>query len=304
MTTHVFSSPCSAGTDALWQAACNEFFGEFETYLTQVPQTGELAYPVAIVRPASGTYAGWRCYRFNDPLQATAPIFIKLWVGFGYNSNVAMKCQIGFELDGSGNFVGTAGSEVLLNGITNSSSSWPPVGGSHPTFTSKQNGFFGIAFKCGGFYRGSVAMLAIGRTTDNNGQPTDEGFFVNYGMGSSGPGSNAIGQAGAAQQCFRFSPQTAYTNGRNSCFIPGYGSNSGSFGGEIEAYLNYTMAPLTKPNVWMAGIYANEFPLGTQFQATMVGASPRTYLSLGAYIGQSTNESLTRNTGFAMIWEG
>lgn len=82
--------------------------------LVQTADTGQLDI-ATINKPGSGaSVAGYRIYRFNDALQATAPIFIKVQFG---TASTATRAGLWFEVGTSTNGAGTIGGQkTAVNG--------------------------------------------------------------------------------------------------------------------------------------------------------------------------------------------
>lgn len=302
MTTHTTSSVMSNANDAAFQAWTNEFFAHMELQLTQVPQIGELAYPVVAIRPVTNlVMAGWRVYRFDDALQGVAPIFIKVWVGSG-NSAASMAgviVEVGVAVDGSGNFVGLTTGQLRMDQYSQS------LDGTVNTvaYSCAVDGYFGIDFKP--FALNTVQRAPFGfvvcRTNDSAGAATSVGVNL-YRLGHGGATSAATDRN--YMRTLRFaSPNAVYNAGNIHCLVPGTAINSGGLSGEIEAYLIFYLDPLTRPCVFMCGVFGSEFPIGTTFSATLVGSTPRTYISTPGDRAGVNAEGAQRNSGAAILWE-
>ena len=81
-----------------WGSALSAQLGAI---LTRVPQSNDIDW-LTTPLPSSESYAGSEVYRFNDPLQATAPIFIKFEYGRISGSNTQIRATVGKTNDGDG----------------------------------------------------------------------------------------------------------------------------------------------------------------------------------------------------------
>ena len=79
--------------------------------------TGQIT-PASVIRAGAGLFAGYRLYRMNDSLQATAPCFLKVYYGQASSASVfKMSFQTGTGTDGAGNLTGNQ-SGVYSNAAT------------------------------------------------------------------------------------------------------------------------------------------------------------------------------------------
>lgn len=82
------------------------------TCLTQTSDTGQVNL-TTMTRPSAGTMAGYEIFRFNDALQATAPIFIRIEYGTGGSATYP---GISFSVGTATNGAGVISSPILSNG--------------------------------------------------------------------------------------------------------------------------------------------------------------------------------------------
>lgn len=118
--------------------------------LTQTADTGQIDW-VTVTRPTgANTTAGSEMWRFNDSLQATAPIFIKVDFRSGSNSsgnNVGVQIQVGTGSDGA----------LSLTGLTSN------VLGAHNMSSTAFSGTYNRVWAC--YKEGSFNILADGMAT-------------------------------------------------------------------------------------------------------------------------------------------
>jgi hypothetical protein len=82
--------------------------------LVQTADTGQINW-TTVANPGSNVFAGYEIWRFNDALQATVPVFIRVeyWGSLSSGNHYAHKIQIGFATDGAGNITGTQKSALI-----------------------------------------------------------------------------------------------------------------------------------------------------------------------------------------------
>lgn len=103
MAKQIFSAAPTQTTDAEFRAWVTAISNGFQALFTKVTQSGEINL-ATVLKPASGgTSQGFEVYRFNDSLQATAPLFFKIEYGSaGAATSPGCWLTIGKGADGSG----------------------------------------------------------------------------------------------------------------------------------------------------------------------------------------------------------
>lgn len=82
--------------------------------LTQTADTGQID-PTTVARPAVATPAGYQMWRFNDALQATRPVFVKVEYGVGgATDRPALWVTVGTGTNGAGTLTGQVTTRVNL----------------------------------------------------------------------------------------------------------------------------------------------------------------------------------------------
>lgn len=209
------SVPFRADLNA-WKVIVNDLHDNLiQAGLVQTDDTGQLDVDSVTVLPEDLTYAGYRLYRFNDALQASCPIFIKLDIGcgsegMGSSSNYRRSRCLNIQVTVSNATDGSGGLEVMSPVIRSRyPQGYNQAGGSVTTqlvsagtsfaCSNTDSGFFGFVYGAGsrnnplasqyGAYTGCTLALFIQRDTIN-GIPADTGFSVylqrSYASSSSG----------------------------------------------------------------------------------------------------------------------
>lgn len=117
----------SQPTFAMWQANDAAFRtwvqavidGIVAVGLVQTADTGQIDTATVLAPVAGSTEKGYAVFAFDDSLQATYPVYIK--IGFGSASlagTIAMTIQAGSATDGAGTLTGTVGQRLgILGGL-------------------------------------------------------------------------------------------------------------------------------------------------------------------------------------------
>lgn len=264
--------------------------------LTQTSDTGQIDWGT-VTRPGTNTDAGYEIWRFNDTLQATAPIFIKLFYGTGGTANgPRLQFQIGTGSNGAGTLTGTTTSTI--NCTANNSAA--PTG-TPPYFSTLcyTEGHLGLVFKHNaGISTGRAKMsLLITRTVDENGDFNATGCFVSW------PNTGNTISSSQNTLSIRFAtPAQVYTTNTNFVVVPGDESTS-TVDGDTQAYIFWMITPQVRPVISQCAVYSNEITINSTFQTNLVGVSQRTYISTGRQIGQAYANVGGNIISTAMLWE-
>ncbi len=174
MTTASTNTTFDHTTDAGFRAWVNELMTTLITTLglTQTADTGQLPFPLtSTVRPGTTTAAGYYILRFNDTLQSTTPIFIKVEPGTGSSATQpALWVTVGTGSNGSGTLTGLSARSgcctitSALSTVTNYTS--------RACYNATQ-GVLWIDWKQNGTVANECfASFMICRSVDNTGAPT------------------------------------------------------------------------------------------------------------------------------------
>lgn len=158
--------------------------GALGSAFIRVPTTNDIdwaAITAAGSYPGSNTpFAGHEIYRFNDDLQATAPLFIKVQYGQGSTNTPAVFITLGKEVDAAGVLTGLVlTTQKILCPATAGTATWPLFLSGGPSHFSFIQAGQGAAPQCS-------MQCIIERMRDEAGVETDEGVIMLFGGGSSG----------------------------------------------------------------------------------------------------------------------
>lgn len=297
MTTQSWSTRVRHDDDATFQEWATELFNKLVAVgLVQTADSGQLATPVVASIPGSSTAAGYWVFEFDDAQQSTAPIFLKVEVGTHSGStSPRIRFTVGTGSNGSGTLTGTALTTTRVacgNSPQTSNTGWQSL-------MCHTEGFFGFCWK---MQSSSDALFMVCRTSDSSGIPTATGAMVVWGSSNSGTLT--------ATQALRFAATAVAYAARTAVDQTALGMNpqcrdSSAVGGDTQAYLGYTVTPQVSPLIGMCGVLDSEVSDASTFTATLVGATPHTYVAC-TYFGGPFGPVAVGTTGglkFAMLWE-
>lgn len=313
MTTASTSTVFDQSTDAGFRVWVAEVILNLVTVcgLTQTTDTGQINTATVTRSATINTAAGYVILRFNDTLQSTVPVFIKLEFGTGATQPNApqMFITVGQGSNGSGTLTGTTTTRVA---VTN---------GQVPTslitsFTSRfvynsTFGYLGLAHKQGsdgtagvnGFHGGFVVF----RSNDTTGAANADS--VNLITNS----TTATGvNNGGFMQCIGNAGATVYppTLANGLGWLGSNGGNGFPMGltASVVAGNSYTvpviyLTPVPTITAYNACPLMTEAAVGSTFAETLVGSTSITFLSCGAPFGGSTGVFSLTGLSFSFLWQ-
>ncbi|MCI4437878.1 MAG: hypothetical protein JHC33_13810 [Ignisphaera sp.] len=269
MTTTTISTATSYATDAAFRTANQAISTAIQAVgLIQTSDTGQINWTTVAKPGVAYTFAGYEMYRFNDSLQSTSPIYLKIEYGVGMSfSYSALAFTVGTGTDGAGNLTGNVSQRATLwsntaDGATRTSYFsgstnrlcmvlWPP----------NSNADWGI--------------FSLERTHDSSGTDTGAGAHI-FQASTSGYGT--------LSQYLPLGTTTAfllpYTTGGWYCSVPLVGS--GVMSPNIYTYpiRNYAMYE-TLPIFNMLHYASTDITVGVQVSITGYDGTSRNYLAPG-----------------------
>ena len=293
MTTY---APAATVFDQSSDAAFRAWIIEFHTLLTtaglvNTSDTGQID-TATVTRPGAGsTSAGYKIYRFNDTLQATAPIFIKVEFGTGGSvTTPQIWLTVGTATNGAGSI--TPGAATTRSVASRSSAILSTV----TPYTSRAcviEGCAWIAFKSNSTVNSGFGGFSIHRSCDSSGSPTADGFIVYFLNGS------AI--TFGAQQVLVSGPQVSGVSSLCCMFPMGY--VSGVVGSDLQYRKHYMATPRDRCNPFAMSVLVADVPEGTQRSMTPVGSTSHNYICIGFCLGHSTGAGAGSGNGLMLVWE-
>lgn len=253
--------------------------------LTQTADTGQINWTTVALPGTTNTQAGFEIWRFNDTLQGTAPLFIKLDYGTGSSTAVPLiGITIGQGSNGSGTLTGTLSTRVAVanvspsSTITNATSFW---------VYNATAGFLGQAWKFGINSGGASSIIPVGgftleRSCDTTGASTGDAVMVNSNTVSTTGGQTNGGVAQIYSYLTSSFPLGAANtaNGSWSAFWP-FNVVTTTVSGNQQVMPRFLFTPnFQLSNCTGVGL-SGDIPFGTTFSAALIGATSRTYLCVG-----------------------
>ena len=258
--------------------------------MVQTSDTGQINWSTA-TRAASGGTAGYEIWRMDDAMQSVFPVFIKFEYGsMSSNSIPGMRITVGSGSNGSGSITGafvgrfeaTANGSLVTSGV------------SRPTLVSHTDGLFGFELASGAIdFSGAspVATMFISRTVDEAGIATGDGLLVVRGV------SNSTVITAVAPGGVTSSP------GPHIALVPSSITSGGTPDG-LQAFPQYVFLPKMFRVAGSVTVHSSTVGAFTEFGATPVGSTERTYIRLGGAPGTNMlGSSPTSNLVGAILWE-
>lgn len=264
--------------------------------LVQTADTGQMN-PASAGLPISNTDAGYLIYRFNDSLQGTNPVFLRVMPGHGTNGYTRLRITVGQGSNGAGTITGqtatiTCGSQA--NGAASSSSSV----NDYACHTEGAACYFGRVGQADAktFMHG----FSISRTRGTDGSFDGKGLFI---LATEQDGTNMWWKMVG----LRFaSPAATYGESNQFCLIPGLPANTALLNGDKQLYPHFANFPdITQAWATFSVLHSELFTAPTTFTATPFGSTPRTFIYLGTAGGGIRFPTNTGDSSFAcaFLWE-
>jgi len=261
-----------------------------ECGLVKCADTGQINWTTAVY--TLQTIAGYEIWRFDDALQATAPIYIKIEYGVGAVNCLRMYVNVGQGTDGAGNLTGltsrrqdyiaTTSSAIPLNTYWMSYFNYNPV-----------MGFLGVQYGINAAVGTAALSFMIARSCDDDGVPNAEGYAL-YQRGSSIFVSYKAMLAQGGTQNYSMPVNWAYG-----------GVWSSIVNTDVQLYKHYMATPKIRQLPQCLMYLATEIPAFTEFVSEVSGV-PHTYVALPSTVLGANTWGIGTIAGthlLAMLWE-
>lgn len=169
---NTFSISHNASSNALFQSWCNVIsYHMQQSGLVKTADTGQIDVTTVAVPGTTHTVAGYEIYRFDDALQLTAPVFVKIEYGTNNSSNgPGLWLSFGTGTNGAGTLTGLNFGRVQCYGGHGSATHTGRISGDQNRVT-----FFAPATSSTTGY-----FFNIERTHNVLGNDTSEGILLLY----------------------------------------------------------------------------------------------------------------------------
>lgn len=266
--------------------------------LTRAADTGQIDWPTVTKPTTTNTKAGYEIWEFNDSLQPTRPIVIR--VDYGSNSIASGNgpttwLTVGTASDGAGAVSGVGMAVVQAGGPSSptAANTSSMVGAAYSTSAGALTFFAGLQYSPGSPYHGG--LWCVSRTCDSSGAPTGDGV-VTYKHTSST-------NANASIVCASYNPALNF-NSRNVGSGSLAPSASISSGDTLQLYRNYAIIPTAAPILGAVSYYSTDIANYTTFAAAPFGSTSHTYIALGGTTNSNGHDAAaSTNMCGAYIWE-
>ncbi len=267
--------------------------------LTQTADTGQANWTTATKPVATNTFmptaGAYEIWRFNDSLQATKPVFIR--VDYGSNgvasgNGPGTRLTIGTGTDGAGTITGVNTGAVQHGGSTVAPTNTASV--IQACYVATQGFFYlgaGLNLVSGAANHGGWWVIA--RTCDTSGATTGDGLVVTRQATSASVLATAYGlNFNTGVLVASAVPAANYL--RNASLATG---------SSVPLYKHYAAINVIYPLNQIMTYFASDIAANSTFSATPWGASAHTYLALPATVVDGVNAAATTSWPAAVLWE-
>lgn len=317
MTTYTTSSVLDQSTDAGFQAWGTEFNAALAAVgLTQTTDTGQIDW-TSVTRPSgANTFAGYEIWAFNDTLQSTAPIFIRMHYGTNNYGQAApgITVQLGTGTDGAGNLTGHTTPECCI-----CQGSAPP---NNVSYTSRfcysaTQGYLGVAWKQGAGNGGmdqTFGGMYIMRSNDSTGAPTGEAVIQVAASANNSGWANTNSFAcvlnfSSGQLFPQYTPSNYFQSYGSYWALWPLGALSTSDGSDVSVFPGFVNIPKIMATANFGIALYGEIAVGSTVSVAIVGSTPHTFLAVGRNMGcgqavyNLPPEPSGQPLGHLMLWE-
>lgn len=284
MTYIATTNPFQHDTDAnfrIWTKAVHD--AVIAAGLVQTSDTGQIDF-ATVNKPSTNSMAIPAMYRFNDTLQATAPIFVQLTFGTGDTNATWPGMVVG---------VGTATNGTnLLTGRTWSAGTMK-YGGT-PTIpcdlrvaSGLDKSYLALFWAINQSTTQGGGGFVIDRSRNADGSPNADGFYIFVYLGSGAvstlSSSASISNAGAGVQSI----------GGPVCAVGGFAT--GVQATEVSMFPHFCCTPkMQAPAKALLGYFAADIPYGGTVTVNHYGAAP--YFCMGNRVRAAGNRDIPVST--------
>ena len=141
--------------------------------LVQTTDTGQIDWTTVAAPTTSAQSMGYEIWRFNDALQATAPIFFKIEFGSaGPADHPSIWLTVGTGSNGAGTItnIGAARRHLKHDGPAG------PTGTAYPNYLCHVEGFLGVVLRVGYANVNTECSFIICRYSNDDGTPNGDGY--------------------------------------------------------------------------------------------------------------------------------
>lgn len=251
MALETFSAAMTNATDAQFREWGKAISDSLQAVgIVKTADSGQIDWAAVSAPTAANTQMGYEIYRFNDTLQSTAPVFIKLSFGSGSSTSYpALWISVGTGSNGSGTITGEMLPEQQNYAYASSTAVTHYISGSSNRFV--------IAIQ--GSSSGYHIVLTMERTHDSSGSDTSNGVMV-----------NRIAYSVDSQHYTLFSDSSVVTTSQIMCLTPT--GMSGAKSPDINLYPVRFFTPGEGPvSNCLVGYISGDFAVNSSYTVSICG---------------------------------
>lgn len=264
--------------------------------LVQTGDTGQINW-TTVTRPlAVNTFQGYEIWRFNDALQATAPMFLKIEYGSGNAAASApgLRIQIGSSSNGTGTIGGQLSCQARIN--SNSSSAATPYACKFSGATNR----IAVAMFITDLSNSMPFFFSIERSKDTSGNDTGEAFIFQWGAVFN---QNITGPNASGVIWTQWVPASGAIPVQARCSVP-VNENTSVDGADYIVYAPALAFPrLKNPGRNLLAYRANDLAPAFQVLAGTIYGVSQTFLTLGSVWLSYVNGVTSASGALLMRWE-
>lgn len=290
VTNSAFGGMTADQTFRTWVSAVSDAM--LGAGLVKHTDTGQIDKTTVLAPVSSGQSRGYEIWRFNDALQATKPVFIKIEYGSGNNllSIPGIYLTVGSATDGAGNItnLSTSRQAVFFQTNTNSTAQAPVLGGGDGSSVVQavMRGVSGSAPEWHWFF-------AIERSRNADGTANGDGVMVTI---------CSLGGSGTTTQFISFTnSNVSGVQSYQPIPFPGTRVSTANSGTSVTLFPAVVVTPKAQgQSLAVLGCGVNDFVRGSIVTAFVGGATHTYYAVTGTNPARSIDGG---NVGILMRWE-
>ena len=291
-------TPVDHTSDAGFRTWGAEFHAQLVAIgLTQTSDTGQINW-TTVVRPGVGLAGGYEVWRFNDTLQSTTPVFIKLTFGTNGTANYPeIWIAIGNGSNGSGTLTGLTSSSCSCGYST------APLSTTLTYFSrfvyNPTLGFFGFSWKQNlGVNLVAYQSAFVFRSCDSTGAATS----TSVQLLTSDNTATSTGKYGV-MQCLNYTtgliyPPAVATQGQWwGCHV--FAQTLSQSGVNVALDPVFFLSPVLGVTQCLARALLSEVGVNALITASLVGSTPHNYIAIGYPFSSAGTGAAGVETGYS-----
>lgn len=309
MTTAVTATTLNCTTTAGFRLWVAEIITQLLAVgLTQTSDTGQINTSTVSL-PSPGTIGGYTIWRFNDTLQATYPIFIK--IEFGQTSTTGcpwMLVTVGSASNGSGTITQAAGgipvsTRVVCNDNQIPTSTASPYVSRFCYDTVTGVLWFGTKYGHNATNNIASVGLIVARTMNSSGVPTGDAVAFISNATSAAAGGYYNGAPLQVLSALTGLPYPSTAGGNTNYGLIPQLVTASAYAGALQQAPAIIGSPVWQVMGNIGFVFPAELPLHATWSLAVLGSTPITWIQAGYTTGSSTMLAVSTGPCFALPWQ-